>query len=72
MIFTEQAAFLDGYNDLAGREDGMRVGLGNLDAELKASPREPDGSWPGMSISSRPVRPSRGETARWFAGRRTR
>lgn len=35
LIFTEQAAFLDGYNDLAGREEGTRAGLDNLDAELK-------------------------------------
>ena len=38
LIFTEQAAFLDGYNDLAGREEGTRAGLGNLDAELKREP----------------------------------
>jgi uncharacterized protein YndB with AHSA1/START domain len=38
LIFTEQAAFLDGYNDLAGREEGTRVGLNNLDAELKREP----------------------------------
>ena len=38
LIFTEQAAFLDGYNDLAGREEGTRVGLDNLDAELKREP----------------------------------
>ena len=38
LIFTEQAAFLDGYNDLAGREEGTRVGLDNLDVELKRAP----------------------------------
>ena len=38
LIFTEQAAFLDGYNDLAGREEGTRAGLDNLDAELKREP----------------------------------
>ena len=32
--FTEQAALSDGYNDLAGREEGTRAGLDNLDAEL--------------------------------------
>jgi hypothetical protein len=37
-IFTEQAAFLDGYNDLAGREEGTRAGLDDLDAELKREP----------------------------------
>jgi uncharacterized protein YndB with AHSA1/START domain len=38
LIFTEQASFLDGYNDLAGREERTRVGLDNLDAELKREP----------------------------------
>ena len=38
LIFTEQAAFLDGYNDLAGREEGTRAALDNLDAELKREP----------------------------------
>lgn len=38
LIFTEQAAFLDGYNDLAEREEGRRAGLDNLDAELKREP----------------------------------
>jgi hypothetical protein len=38
LIFTEQAAFLDGYNDLAEREEGTRAGLDNLDAELKREP----------------------------------
>ena len=37
-IFTEQAALSDGYNDLAGREEGTRAGLDNLDAELKREP----------------------------------
>ncbi|MBI2735631.1 MAG: SRPBCC family protein [Rhodospirillales bacterium] len=31
MVFTEQGAFLDGYDDIAGREEGTRIGLGNLD-----------------------------------------
>ena len=34
----EQAALSDGYNDLAGREEGTRAGLDNLDAELKREP----------------------------------
>ena len=38
LIFTEQAVFLDGYNDLAEREEGTRAGLDNLDAELKREP----------------------------------
>jgi uncharacterized protein YndB with AHSA1/START domain len=38
LIFTEQAALLDGYNDLAGRVEGTRAGLDNLDAELKREP----------------------------------
>ena len=38
LIFTEQAAFLDGYNDLAVREEGTRAGRDNLDAELKREP----------------------------------
>ena len=35
LIFTEQVAFLDGYDDLAGREEGTAVGLTNLEAELR-------------------------------------
>ena len=31
LVFTEQGAFLDGYDDIAGREEGTRIGLGNLD-----------------------------------------
>jgi hypothetical protein len=69
LIFTEQAAFLDGYNDLVGREEGTPAGLDNLDAELKGEPGRLVGSRPGMSISSRLVRPSRGATARWVAER---
>lgn len=34
LVFTEQGAFLDGYDDVAGREEGTRIGLDNLDAEL--------------------------------------
>ena len=45
---------MDGYNDLGEREEGTRAGLDSLDAELKREPREPDGSWPGMSISGGP------------------
>jgi hypothetical protein len=37
-IFTEQAALSDGYNDLAGREEGTLAGLDNLDAERKREP----------------------------------
>jgi len=35
MTFTEQAVFLDGYDDPAGRERGTRALLDNLDAELR-------------------------------------
>ena len=35
LIFTEQVTFLDGYDDPAGREEGTRIGLDNLDAELR-------------------------------------
>jgi hypothetical protein len=38
LIFTERTAFLDGYNDLAGRVEGTRAGLDDLDAELKREP----------------------------------
>ena len=31
MVFTEQGVFLDGYDDIAGREHGTRIGLDNLD-----------------------------------------
>lgn len=31
LVLTEQGAFLDGYDDIAGREEGTRIGLGNLD-----------------------------------------
>jgi uncharacterized protein YndB with AHSA1/START domain len=30
LIFTEQGAFLDGHDDVAGREEGTRAGLNNL------------------------------------------
>lgn len=30
LVFTEQGAFLDGYDDVAGREEGTRIGLENL------------------------------------------
>ena len=36
MIFTEQVAFLDGHADLAGREEGTRVGLDQLARVLGA------------------------------------
>jgi uncharacterized protein YndB with AHSA1/START domain len=35
LIYTEQGAFLDGYDDPAGREHGTRALLDNLDAALK-------------------------------------
>ncbi len=34
MSFTEQGVFLDGYDDIAGREEGTRVGLDNLQTAL--------------------------------------
>ena len=36
LTFTEQSAFLDGYDDLAGREEGTGIGLDNLGAALQA------------------------------------
>ena len=36
-IFIEQAAFLDGYNDLVGREHRTRAGLDNLDVSSGGS-----------------------------------
>ena len=35
LIFTEQAVFLDGYDDAASREQGTRGLLDQLDAELR-------------------------------------
>jgi uncharacterized protein YndB with AHSA1/START domain len=35
-VFTEQSVFLDGYDDLAGREEGTGIGLDNLGAALRA------------------------------------
>lgn len=37
LIFTEQAVFLDGYDDAGGRERGSRVLLDQLGAELRAA-----------------------------------
>lgn len=34
LVFTEQGAFLDGYDDVAGREHGTRIGLDNLAVAL--------------------------------------
>ena len=31
LVLTEQGVFLDGYDDIAGREEGTRIGLDNLD-----------------------------------------
>lgn len=38
MTFTEQGAFLDGYDDPAGREEGTRELLDKLGASLVADP----------------------------------
>jgi uncharacterized protein YndB with AHSA1/START domain len=35
LVFTEQAAFLDGFDDAGGREQGTRVLLEQLGSELK-------------------------------------
>lgn len=35
MRFTEQGMFLDGYDDIEGREEGTRLGLDNLDLLLR-------------------------------------
>ena len=35
MLFTEQAVFLDGYDDAGGREKGTRALLDKLEATLK-------------------------------------
>lgn len=35
LVFTEQGAFLDGYDYPAEREEGTRVGLENLEKELR-------------------------------------
>lgn len=37
--FTEQGAFLDGYDDVAGREEGTRALLEALGKELQQGPR---------------------------------
>ncbi len=34
LVFTERGAFLDGYDDVGGREHGTRIGLDNLAAAL--------------------------------------
>ena len=34
LTFTEQGVFLDGYQEIAGREEGTAVGLDNLAAAL--------------------------------------
>jgi len=34
LTFTEQVVLLDGYDDVAGREEGTRIGLENLAKEL--------------------------------------
>ena len=34
MRFTEQGVFLDGYDDIKGREEGTAIGLDNLDRIL--------------------------------------
>lgn len=35
LVFTEQGVFLDGYDDIAGREEGTRIGLANLEQQLR-------------------------------------
>jgi hypothetical protein len=35
LLFTEQGVFLDGYDDITGREEGTRIGLDNLDRQLR-------------------------------------
>ena len=35
MRFTEQGVFLDGYDDIAGREEGTRIGFDNLERGLR-------------------------------------
>lgn len=35
MRFTEQGVFLDGYDDIKGREEGTSIGLDNLDRILR-------------------------------------
>ena len=35
LVVTEQGVFLDGYDDVAGREEGTRIGLGHLDDYLR-------------------------------------
>jgi uncharacterized protein YndB with AHSA1/START domain len=35
LVFTEQGVFLDGYDDIAGREEGTRIGLDNLERQLR-------------------------------------
>jgi uncharacterized protein YndB with AHSA1/START domain len=40
LVFTEQAVFLDGYDDAGGRERGTRVLLDQLGAELQAAIRD--------------------------------
>jgi len=39
LIFTEQGAFLDGYDDVAGREHGTALLLDKLDAALRQPKR---------------------------------
>jgi uncharacterized protein YndB with AHSA1/START domain len=38
LLFTEQAVFLDGYDDPAVRERGTRALLDDLDAALRGKP----------------------------------
>lgn len=35
LTFTEQGAYLDGWTDVAGREEGTRIGLDNLAQDLR-------------------------------------
>jgi uncharacterized protein YndB with AHSA1/START domain len=44
LVFTEQGAFLDGYDDPAERERGTRELLDALGAEIRGSAGPPEGS----------------------------
>lgn len=37
LVMTEQGAFLDGYDDVEGREEGTRIGLENLAKVFEAA-----------------------------------
>ena len=56
LIFTEQAVFLDGYDNPAQREEGTRALLDNLDTSLLADLRTPEE--PMVSRRAPPMRSS--------------